>query len=193
MLARGGEPVWVLDDELYRELTYVDDAGSLASVYPYTIAINGLSKSNALTGLRIGWTIAPAPLCDELMKVHAWIVTAANTFGQRVAHAASSPNPARSSEQAAWYRTQRAAVLAALRDSGLTFIEPDGAFYVCVKLPQRHRLARGRVPAGRRARRRDDSRFDLRSNARGLAALELGGPDRRLSRRPRAHRQRALV
>ena len=73
LLARGGEPVWVLDDELYRELTYVEDAGSLAAVYPYTIAINGLSKSNALTGMRIGWTIAPAPLCDELTKVHAWV------------------------------------------------------------------------------------------------------------------------
>ena len=135
LLARGGEPVWVLDDELYRELTYVDDSGSLAEVYPYTIAINGLSKSNALTGLRIGWTIAPAPLCDELSKVHAWLVTAANTFGQRVARSIFT-EPGALSEQAAWYRTQRTAVLAALRESGLQFVEPDGAFYACVKLPE---------------------------------------------------------
>jgi aspartate/methionine/tyrosine aminotransferase len=134
LLARGGEPVWILDDELYRELTYVEDAGSIAEAYPYTIAINGLSKSNALTGLRIGWTIAPAPLCDEIVKVHAWLVTAANTFGQRVARAIFS-EPGALSEQAEWYRTQRIAVLAALRDSGLTFVEPDGAFYACVKLP----------------------------------------------------------
>lgn len=132
--ARGGEPVWILDDELYRELTYVDDAGSFGDVYPYTIAINGLSKSNALTGLRIGWTIAPAPLCDELTKVHAWVSTAANTFGQRVARAIFS-EPGALEEQAAWYRTQRACVLDALRASGLTYVEPDGAFYVCVKLP----------------------------------------------------------
>ncbi len=134
LLVRGGEPVWVLDDELYRELTYVDDAGSFAAVYPYTIAINGLSKSNALTGLRIGWTIAPAPFCDELVKVHAWVTTAASTFGQRVAQAIFS-EPGALSEQAAWYRTQRAAALDALRTSGLTYVEPDGAFYVCVKLP----------------------------------------------------------
>lgn len=134
LLARGGEPVWILDDELYRELTYVEDAGSIAAVYPYTIAINGLSKSNALTGLRIGWTIAPAPLCEELIKVHAWLVTAANTFGQRVARSIFT-EPGALAEQAAWYRTQRTAVLAALRDSGLTYVEPDGAFYACVKLP----------------------------------------------------------
>jgi aspartate/methionine/tyrosine aminotransferase len=134
LLARGGEPVWILDDELYRELTYISDAGSLAEVYPYTIAINGLSKSNALTGLRIGWTIAPAPLCDEISKVHAWIVTAANTFGQRVARSIFT-EPGALGEQAAWYRTQRTAVLGALRASGLRFVEPDGAFYACVKLP----------------------------------------------------------
>jgi aspartate/methionine/tyrosine aminotransferase len=134
LLARGGEPVWVLDDELYRELTYVEDAGSPASVYPYTVAINGLSKSNALTGLRIGWTIAPAPLCDELTKVHAWISSAASTFGQRVARGIFA-EPGALEEQSAWYRTQRAAVLDALRAGGLTFVEPDGAFYVCVRLP----------------------------------------------------------
>jgi aminotransferase len=135
LLARGGAPVWLLDDELYRELTYVDDAGSPAECYPYTIAVNGLSKSNALTGLRIGWTIAPAPLCDELAKVHAWLTSAASTFGQRVARGIFG-EPGALAEQSAWYRSQRAAVIAALRASGLTYVEPDGAFYACVRLPQ---------------------------------------------------------
>jgi aspartate/methionine/tyrosine aminotransferase len=135
LLARGGEPVWILSDEVYRELTYTDDAGHAAAVYPYTIAINGLSKSSALTGLRMGWTIAPAPLCDELIKVHAWVSTATSTFGQRVALGIFS-EPGALDEQVAWYRMQRAAVLEVLRASGLTFVEPDGAFYVCVKLPQ---------------------------------------------------------
>jgi len=134
LLARGGEPVWILSDEVYRELTYVADPGHAGDVYPYTIAINGLSKSSALTGLRMGWTIAPAPLCDELLKVHAWVSTATSTFGQRVAQGIFS-EPGALGEQVAWYRTQRAAVLEVLRGSGLTFVEPDGAFYACVKLP----------------------------------------------------------
>jgi aminotransferase len=134
LTARGGAPVWVLHDELYRELTYVDDPGEVARVYPHTIAVNGLSKSNALTGLRIGWTIAPAPLCDEIVKVHAWLTSCASTFGQRVALEIFR-EPGALAEQAAWYRGQRVAVLEALRASGLTFVEPDGAFYVCVKLP----------------------------------------------------------
>jgi aspartate/methionine/tyrosine aminotransferase len=129
---RAGEPVWVLHDELYRELTYVDDAGALGAVYPYTIAVNGLSKSNALTGLRIGWTIAPAPLCDEIVKVHAWLTSTASTFGQRVALGIFE-EPGALAEQAAWYRTQRAAVLGVMRASALRYVEPEGAFYVCVQ------------------------------------------------------------
>jgi aminotransferase len=132
--ARGGEPVWVLHDELYRELTYVDDAAEMARVYPHTIAVNGLSKSNALTGMRLGWAIAPAPFIDELVKVHAWMTSTASTFGQRVALEIFRESGALE-EQSAWYREQRAAVLPVLRESGLTFVEPDGAFYACVKLP----------------------------------------------------------
>ena len=134
LLRRGGEPVWILADELYRELMYIDDPGHAGAIYPYTIAVNGLSKSNALTGLRVGWTIAPAPLCDELTKVHAWVSSAASTFGQRVARLIFT-EPGALTEQVPWYRTQRVAVLEALRASGLTFVEPDGAFYACVKLP----------------------------------------------------------
>jgi aminotransferase len=134
LTARGGEPVWVLHDELYRELTYVDDAAEMARIYPYTIAVNGLSKSNALTGLRIGWAIAPPALIDELVKVHGWMTSTASTFSQRVALEIFQEVGALE-EQAAWYRKQRAAVLPVLRDSGLTFVEPDGAFYACVKLP----------------------------------------------------------
>lgn len=134
LLARSGEPVWVLQDELYRELTYVDDAGSVADHYSHTIVVNGVSKSNALTGLRIGWAIAPAPLCDEIVKTHAWLTSTASSFGQRVAFEIFS-EPGALGEQAVWYRTQREAVVRALRESGLDFIEPDGAFYACVRLP----------------------------------------------------------
>lgn len=135
LAARGGPPVWILQDELYRELTYVADAGNIGQLYPHTIVVNGLSKSNALTGLRIGWTIAPPPLCDELVKVHAWITSTANTFGQRVALEIFREDGALA-EQSSWYRHQRIAVIGALEGSSLTFVEPDGAFFACVRLPQ---------------------------------------------------------
>jgi aminotransferase len=132
--ARVGEPIWVLHDEIYRELTYVDDPGYLAAVYPHTIVANSLSKSNALTGLRLGWVIAPEPALDAIGKTHAWITSTASAFAQRVCYEIFS-EPGALSEHAGWYRSQRSGVLAALAASGLTHLPIDGAFYVCVKLP----------------------------------------------------------
>ncbi len=131
--ARGGAPVWLLHDEIYRELSFVDDAGYCAAVYPYTIVTNSLSKSNALTGLRIGWAIAPSPAIEAIVQTHAWVTSTASAFAQRVAYEIFG-EPGALTEQAAWYTTQRNAALTALNEAGLPFIEPDGAFYTCVQL-----------------------------------------------------------
>lgn len=132
---RDGEPVWLIHDEIYREQVFVDDAAELVRLYPNTIVTNSLSKSNALTGLRLGWILGPAAFVEEAIKVHAWATSCADTFSQYVALEVfrSSSNL---QEHAAWYRAHRTSVLDALRTSGLRFIEPQGAFYVCVRLPE---------------------------------------------------------
>jgi aminotransferase len=133
--ARAGPPIWVLQDEIYRELTFVEDAGYVAADYPYTIVANSLSKSNALTGLRIGWAVAPAPAIEAIVKTHSWVTSTASAFAQRVAYEIFG-SPGALAEQSAWYARQRLGMLAVLRASGLAFVEPDGAFYVCVRLPR---------------------------------------------------------
>ncbi len=135
LLARGGPPVWVLQDEIYRELTYVDDPGSVAEHYPYTIVANSLSKSNALTGMRIGWLIAPDEAIGALTKAHGWVTSNANALAQRVAYEIFG-EPGALTEQSAWYRERLAGVNAALGASGLRYVPVDGAFYVCVQLPR---------------------------------------------------------
>ncbi|GAC1571405.1 MAG: aminotransferase A [Candidatus Elarobacter sp.] len=135
LLARGGPPVWVLQDEIYRELTYVDDPGYVARYYPYTVVANSLSKSNALTGLRLGWLIAPDEAIVPLTKAHAWVTATASAFGQRVAYEIFGESGALE-EQSAWYRAQHAGATAALDASGLRYVPVDGAFYVCVQLPR---------------------------------------------------------
>ena len=98
--------MWVLQDEIYRELTYVADPGYVARYYPYTIVANSLSKSNALTGMRIGWLLAPDGAIDALVKTHAWVTSTASSFGQRVAFEIFGERGA-IEEQSAWYREQR--------------------------------------------------------------------------------------
>jgi aspartate/methionine/tyrosine aminotransferase len=134
LLLRSGEPVWVLHDEIYREQTFTDDAGYFASVYPHTAVTNSVSKSNALTGLRLGWAITPDAIAPAVLKVHAWLTSCADAFAQRVAlDIFTTPGGLR--EHAAWYERQRREAVAVLQGSGLRFIVPEGSFYACVRLP----------------------------------------------------------
>ncbi len=131
---RPGEPVWLIHDEIYREQTFVDGAAYLAQRYPHTIVTNSVSKSNALTGLRLGWILAPERVMEQAIKAHAWVTSCTDTFAQQVAlHVFASADGVR--EHAAWYAEQRRAVLSALTEHGLRFVPIDGAFYVCVRLP----------------------------------------------------------
>lgn len=132
---RPGEPIWMIHDEIYREQVFIDDAVEFARIYPHTIVTNSLSKSNALTGLRIGWLIGPQPFVDGAIKVHAWVTSCADTFAQRVALSVFE-TPGALQEHTGWYRERREELLAALARSGLRFIVPEGTFYVCVKLPE---------------------------------------------------------
>lgn len=128
---RGGDPIYVLHDEVYRELLFTADAGRLAEVHPHTVVVNSLSKSNALTGMRLGWVMAPKAAIPTMTKVHAWLVSTANTYAQRVAlEIFCTPNGLQ--EHAEWYRAQRAAVLEALAAAGLKHLPVDGSFYAAV-------------------------------------------------------------
>jgi aspartate/methionine/tyrosine aminotransferase len=132
LLTRGGKPVYVMHDEIYRELNYTDDVGEFGKVYPYTIAINSLSKSNALTGLRVGWFIAPLDVMPDLVKFHGWATSCASTFAQRVAFGIFANGELRA--QSAWYAQQKIAAVEIARETGLEFIDPQGAFYICLRV-----------------------------------------------------------
>ena len=77
---------FVISDEIYSELTYDESHVSIAEMLrDQTILINGLSKSHAMTGWRIGFIFAPAILTAEIIKVHQYLVTAAATVSQKAA------------------------------------------------------------------------------------------------------------
>ncbi len=140
LLARPGPPVYVMHDEIYRELTYMDEGhAEFGKLYPYTLAINSLSKSNALTGLRLGWVIAPGDLMPQIVKMHGWATSCASTFAQRVAFEIFAANDL--ATQRPWYARQRELAIAAAHDAGLDFIEPEGAFYLCVRVGAEDTLA----------------------------------------------------
>jgi aspartate/methionine/tyrosine aminotransferase len=130
LLDRPGPPIYVVHDEIYRELVFVDGAGDFARHYPYTIAINSLSKSNAMPGLRLGWLIGPPEIMPQLIKLHGWVASCASTFAQQVALDVFKTNDLRAHH--GWYRRQRDLVVDLARRHDVRHIVPEGAFYLCV-------------------------------------------------------------
>ena len=132
--SRSGEPIWLIHDEIYREQSFVENEAFLGERYPQTIVTNSVSKSNALTGLRLGWIIGPQAFVEAAIKTHAWLTSCTDTFAQQVAlHIFGELGGI--NEHVSWYRAQWAGVVEALEASRLRFIRPEGSFYACVRLP----------------------------------------------------------
>ena len=136
LAARKGPPVYVLVDEVYRELVFTAEPfRSLADEYPYVVGVASLSKSCALTGLRVGFLIAPQEIAAAAGRMHSLLLMSASQFGQRVALEIFR-DPIRLRAHLPWYVQQRRAVLDAARAHRLDIVEPAGAFYVLVRLPE---------------------------------------------------------
>ena len=131
---RPGPPVYVLVDEVYRALTYHADAGDLSRYWPHTLVVGGLSKSHALTGLRIGWLLGPAEVASAAVKVHQQVTTAASTFSQRVALEILNQPHSFTACRSHW-STRQAWVAQRLAGTPLRHTPLDGAFYSFLAIP----------------------------------------------------------
>ncbi|MCO4466508.1 aminotransferase [Streptococcus infantarius subsp. infantarius] len=129
--------VFVVSDEVYSELTYSDEPHvSIAEYLPeQTILINGLSKSHAMTGWRIGMIFAPANFTAQLIKSHQYLVTAATTMAQFAAIEALSVGTDDALPMKAEYMKRRDYIIDKMSALGFKIIKPDGAFYIFAKIP----------------------------------------------------------
>ena len=134
LAARPG-PVYVLSDEVYRELYYGDERpASIAELHPHALVAGSLSKSNALTGLRLGWLMGDAKVVAEAIKVHQLVNTAASTLSNHVALEIFR-RPDALAEHRPLYQRQRALLIESLERHGLEHAPVEGAFYCFVRLP----------------------------------------------------------
>lgn len=136
LAARPGPPTWVLSDEVYRELYYgAEPPESIARFHPQSLVAGSLSKSNALTGLRLGWLVGPREVVAGAVKVHQLVNTAASTYSEQVALTIFA-EPASLAVHRPLYAERRAALLAVLERTGVPHIVPEGTFYCMVRLPE---------------------------------------------------------
>lgn len=128
--------VCVVSDEIYSEFVY---EGGHVSIGRYlkeqSIVINGLSKSHAMTGWRIGFTFAPDWITKEIMKVHQYLVTNVNSIAQYAAAYALTDGIDDAIPMKEAYQERRDLLCESLQRLGFTIAKPNGAFYVFAKLP----------------------------------------------------------
>jgi len=127
----------VVSDEVYAELTYSPQGhvsiASLPGMRERTVYINGFSKAFAMTGWRIGFACAPAPLMESMVKIHQYAIMCAPIQAQVAAEEAlkrgREDNYADITVMRESYNQRRRLMYAGLRKMGLECFEPLGAFY----------------------------------------------------------------
>ena len=134
--ALAGSNVYVISDEIYRELYYSAQApDSIASFYPNTIVIGGVSKSLSMTGWRLGWLGGDEDFIKSALILHGYVTTCASTISQKAVLAAAWTPEAETARQKARtiFRERRDYLLELVRTQlQLPSVTPDGAFYAMV-------------------------------------------------------------
>jgi aspartate aminotransferase len=126
---------WVLSDEIYEHIIYDQrrhiSLASLPGMRDLTVTLNGMSKAYAMTGWRLGYLAAPAPLCEQILKVQQHVVTCAPSFVQAAGVAALQGPQGCVAEMTAEYDRRRRFMTDALNAiPGVHCPLPEGAFYL---------------------------------------------------------------
>ena len=130
------QPIFVLSDEIYSELTYGEHHESIAKYLPeQTILLNGVSKSHAMTGWRIGIMSAPEAITTQLGKIHQFTVTSTTTNAQAAAAEALTNGMDDAQVMKREYQKRRDYLYEALNQLGFESAKPEGAFYLFSKIP----------------------------------------------------------
>lgn len=125
--------ILVLSDEIYGELTYTTAHTSIASLpgmRDRTIVVSGFSKAYAMTGWRLGYVAAPAPIIKQMLKLHQYGIMCASTASQYAGVEAINAGDEDIQYMKEQYDFRRTYVVKRLRGMGLECFEPEGAFYV---------------------------------------------------------------
>ncbi|WP_093674552.1 aminotransferase A [Sporolactobacillus nakayamae] len=125
--------IFVISDEIYSELTYGQQHVSIATfpgMKEKTLVINGLSKSHAMTGWRMGYILADKPIADQLIKVHQYGISCITSITQYAAIEALTVGKDDAEPMRQAYKERLDYVISRLEAMGIDVVRPSGAFYV---------------------------------------------------------------
>ena len=127
--------LWVLTDEIYEHLVYDGvETGSMPVLCPYLadncVVVNGVAKTYAMTGWRVGWMIGPKDLVKAATNLQSHATSNVANVSQRAALAAVSGDLAAVEEMKAAFDRRRKTIVSMLSEiDGVVCPTPQGAFY----------------------------------------------------------------
>ncbi len=126
--------VLAITDEIYEHILYDGtehiSIATLDGMRERTVTINGMSKTYAVTGWRVGWTVAPPAITNAIRKVHDFLTVGAPAPLQEAGAVALGLPRSYYKNLAGGYRTRRDRLMPALTDAGFRCFRPRGAYYV---------------------------------------------------------------
>lgn len=125
--------ILVISDEIYSELTYGSEPhvsiAEIEGMKERTIFISGFSKAFSMTGWRLGYFAAPAPITTQMLKIHQYGIMSSPTVSQYAAIVAMNDCDDEVLRMKNEYDARRRFVVKGFNDLGLECFEPEGAFY----------------------------------------------------------------
>ncbi|WP_123533043.1 pyridoxal phosphate-dependent aminotransferase [Halosimplex salinum] len=128
----------VFSDEIYSELSYEHDHASIATLpgmRERTVVFNGFSKAYAMTGLRLGYALAPPEATEAMNRIHQYTMLSAPTTAQYAAVEALDTCDDDVREMRAQYDRRRNFVLSRFEEMGIDCFPAAGAFYAFPECP----------------------------------------------------------
>ena len=129
---------YVITDEVYEHIVYAPHKhiyfASLPGMWERTISCSSLSKTHSITGWRLGYTIAPEAITERIKKVHDFLTVGAAAPLQEAVIPGLNFGQDYYDKLQATYTHKRDLFLKGLKDVGLEFSEPQGAYYVLMDI-----------------------------------------------------------
>ena len=129
---------YVITDEVYEHIVYAPHKhvyfASLPGMWERTISCSSLSKTYSITGWRLGYTIAPEAITERIKKVHDFLTVGAAAPLQEAVIPGLNFRQDYYDKLQATYTHKRDLFLKGLKDVGLEFSEPQGAYYVLMDI-----------------------------------------------------------
>ena len=130
--------LWVITDEVYEHIVYAPYEhvyfASLPGMAERTISCSSLSKTYSMTGWRLGYAIASAEVIERMRKVHDFLTVGAAAPLMEAAVAGLELPQSYYDDLRELYTHKRDLFCEGLRERGLKFVEPEGAYYVMVDI-----------------------------------------------------------